>query len=246
MSNDNNKSAFDIDDSEKITEDKIMVNPTDFHDPINEDQSKKIWKVIIFAVVAVIALAVVLFATINPLVKNAEKTKETNTPQPTNTSETETKAKTNNPIMKLYPKAPTVKVENTTSKLNKNTITTNKNKLTFDSSVKLSKTVTACETRNPTDLCLSSYAKQNDKQYDIYYLKDAAHSRIFENAENTKKLNITGAQASATLTLKTEDNEKPALVILNKNSSGYMILNSDNSKNTEEDMETLATSIKAE
>jgi hypothetical protein len=84
-----------------------------------------------------------------------------------------------------------------------------------------------CTVTLATDFCLAARGADSvdpKKTVDVYYFKDAAHSRIFENPSNFKKVDVTGSLASAIMEIKLVSGKPtPVIAIVGHNSSGFMI-----------------------
>ena len=70
----------------------------------------------------------------------------------------------------------------------------------------------------------SSSSESSQPQVSIYRLKDAVHSRLFDNPTSVDKVTVKGSQAAAIVTLPSGKSTIRAIVIITKDSSGFMIM----------------------
>lgn len=82
-----------------------------------------------------------------------------------------------------------------------------------------------CVVINPNDFCFAGNGTLvTDKiPLEFYYLKDAAHSRMFDNATNFEEVTIKGAAVAGTMNSGSDANSLKLLTIINDDSSGFMI-----------------------
>lgn len=238
--NSNNETGFDFTEGE-ISEDELMVDSTDHTDYAEKEKNKRLWKIIAtFTIIGLVGVGL-LFGTLSFINKNHEETKEPETQQteatakPTNNPHDES-----NPIAESFPNAPEVKPSESKAKIKDTNITTTDGiKLNIKGS-KLEKTQLECKVKNPTDFCLAGYAEVRDIKTHVYYLKDAAHSRLFEAAENFEKIDIEGAKTAGTMTINLKD-KTPIIAVVADDSSGFFITLPDN---TPETAQTIAQALK--
>lgn len=90
-----------------------------------------------------------------------------------------------------------------------------------------------CSVASIVDLCFAGTVTIGENTSYVYYLKDAAHSNLFENPENFVEVDINGTTASALMDIKlsSQDKEK-VLAIVFGDMSGLMIT-FDNPENAE-------------
>lgn len=90
-----------------------------------------------------------------------------------------------------------------------------------------------CSVASIVDLCFAGTVTIGENTSHVYYLKDSAHSNLFENPENFAEVDINGTTASALMDIKlsSQDKEK-VLAIVFEDMSGFMIT-FDNSENAE-------------
>lgn len=98
---------------------------------------------------------------------------------------------------------------------------------------------TNCLVRAASDFCYAAELKTDKTTAHIYFMKDAAHSRIFENPKNFQKTSVNGATAAATMNVSVgSENNKPVLAIVFEDMSGLMI-----TFDTEADAQAAASTI---
>lgn len=153
--------------------------------------------------------------------------------QPTNQSSTvnepskDPTTSTGNPILDQYPDAPKVgdssKITVTIPKDKKSIVTDSGSKLTIDKSFFISNNRPCTVTKN-TDFCLVGSTTEGDVMYNIYFFKDAAHSMLFEDVSNFTKATVKGSPSAGVLPVDTNNQKNAALAVVNKDSSGWVIL----------------------
>jgi hypothetical protein len=204
-------------------------------DPINEIlRQKRLKRIIITLLIIVISLAFALGAF--AVLKNANKTKAS--PQSTTTTTTPTidPEAVNKPLLQIYKDAPTVNPGEVAITITESTLTTTDGNILTINGQEITPSTADCKVTQPTDFCLTARMTTADDSYEIYYLKDAAHSRIFENPITFEKTELENSEAAGYLALQMGPKTVPALVTINKNSSGWMIVN-----NTQTDYDNLQT-----
>lgn len=188
------------------------------------------WGIIAISIIALLtALGIYMYHNSQDNDKKNKPVQQTTTsvaPKPKNTDTT-----SKMPLLDQYAAAPTVNATPTTVSINNNIITSSDNNtLKFNDTTKVFATAQKCNISNPTDFCQVASGK-NDKtkeSFDIYYLKDAAHSRLFENPVDFQKANIVGSPSSGTMKIDLGGSKANILTIVNKNSSGWLIVMNNN------------------
>lgn len=146
------------------------------------------------------------------------------------------------PFLSIYPDAPTVEVAQTTTTIENNNsiLTTDNHRLTFNETT-ITPATTQCIVTNPEDFCLTALINHNSQESAVYLLKDSAHSRFFDSAQNFQLAEVTGSPAAAVMKLTMANKNSPVLNIVLPNSSGLMIVLPENA--TIEDAQELAKNI---
>lgn len=218
--NEHEETGFDFTERQ-IEPDDLMRDSTDHTDYAQKEKNKKLWKVIaIFAIVGIIGIAL-LFGTLS-ILDNKTTTEEPKTTETQEPQETKQPHDTSNPIAESISNAPEVKpAESKAETKDTNFITTEDIKLNIKGS-KLKDTQVECKVKNVTDFCLAGYAEVRDIKTNVYYLKDAAHSRLFEAAENFQKQEVEGALTAGTMTINLSG-KTPIIAVVAKNGSGFII-----------------------
>lgn len=228
--NSHDETGFDFTEGQ-IDPDDLMRDSTDDTDYAQKEKNKKLWKVIaIFATVGILGLAL-LFGTLSILEHKTEReepeTTETQKPKETEKAHNDS----TNPIEESITNPPEVKPgESKAETKDTNFITTDEIKLNIKGS-KLKDTQIECIVKNTTDFCLAGYAEVRDIKTNVYYLKDAAHSRLFEAAENFQKQEVEGALTAGTMTINLSG-QTPIIAIVAENGSGFIITLPDDNPET--------------
>lgn len=91
-----------------------------------------------------------------------------------------------------------------------------------------------CEVQGSTDFCYAGEMALKDNTYNVYLLRDALHSRFFENPENFKAYTDKGTSLTVATMKINLDGSTPTdiLVIVNKDGSGFMITSTNDSIQT--------------
>lgn len=233
------ESGFDLTEGDEIGTDNIMRDPTDYTDYAEKAQTRKLWKVIfIFLAVGIIGVAL-LFGALS-IMDNEEEQKEPETEQTQNPEQTRPAEDSTNPVAELSKNAPEVEVsESKVTAKGTEFKTTDKITLNIKGS-KLKETQVECKVKNATDFCLAGYAEVRDIKMNVYYLKDAAHSRIFESTENFTPQTVEGALTAGSMTVNLSG-QTPVITVVAENSSGFIITLPDDSPET---IDTIVTSLK--
>ncbi len=127
------------------------------------------------------------------------------------------------PLTSLYLNAPKVMPGVVTTSVLDDTITTSTNHSLTITRLPLEPASTACQVTQPTDFCIAARGNVAGTQIEIYYLKDAVHSRLFENPTDFNPI-TTPKGKSATLTIQIGEKKYPALIMAHEDSSGWMII----------------------
>lgn len=204
----------------------FMKDPTDFSDPVAEERRKKRIKTIALSALAIIFVAALVYGTYYLMTKdNKPDAAPKSTPTQTVSSEQASQVAAKNPLGKLYPNTAKVEEGQVTVSVNKDGIAASSDGNTLKAKEgKLQSASDPCTLSQGDEFCLVASGNNKKQSYDVYYLRDAANSRLFENPKNFQKTTLSGAAAAATLKMSIGDKEFPALATLNRNSSGWMVI----------------------
>ena len=226
LSNDDNY----FDDLSKTTLLKgkdFMIEANDDHDAAEDFQKKKTIKLIAFLTICVLAIAIGSFFAVKYVLSS--KISNNSSVSPTASISTQAKKSSNpshnskNVILEKFNNAPIVEPEEQTVTVNKNSFDTENGSVLAIDNAQVNASQTACTVTNPTDFCYAGNISLNNNSSYVYYLKDAAHSRFFEGAKNTKMQSVTGASVAMSLTMDFGGQNMKALVIVAPDSSGYVV-----------------------
>lgn len=239
------ESAFYIEDDERINPaGDFLKDPTDFSDAVAKEKVRKRNKKLAIALGVFTAIVVVLGLIVASFLnnKNDVPLPPPTAPSPTASSNTvpTDPGVVVNPLLAEYKTAPKVNPGEVEAVVKENVITAGSNTISLGSAGKITGPSTSCKVTQPTDFCLAARGTSTSLNYDIYYLKDAAHSRLFENPASFKKISVQKSPVSAILPLQMGDKKLPTIVIVNDNSSGWMIVSQGSNPG---ELEALAQAI---
>lgn len=147
--------------------------------------------------------------------------RHTTAPQDTATA-TEAPGVEANPVAALYPKAPQVLAGKTTVTLSRGVLRASSGETLTVKSGALRSAARPCVVMEATDFCLAARGTVAGKAVDLYFLKDGAHSRLFENPKSFQKVSVKGAVGAGTLPLNTGTVEAPAVAALTKSGAAWL------------------------
>lgn len=189
--------------------------------------------ILVSSIALVILLALLSYFFIVPKFANNEPTPTptpTANPQPEAPEDTAIKPEDENPLPSFanldFPEVNDDKAVESVVKDN-GIHTSRKSNLTLklDEKVKLESTHDSCVVHDPTEYCMVARADLGSLNYEFFYFKDIAHTRIFRGADDIKKLNVDGVSAGASMTISYGPGEKRRVIALaDKDSSGYLIV----------------------
>lgn len=219
---------------------RSTTDPTDFVE--REERSKRIKGIII----SLSAIAVLLLFAYGIYLVMQESEPVAPTPTPSSTSispteqtkeeileNTETNVTIEKPLLSIIPNPVDVTSGEVSIEAGETGFTTSNDiNIVFEDAV-IEGAQYECSVSSIVDLCFAGTVTIGENTSYVYYLKDAAHSNLFENPENFVEVDINGATASALMDIKlsSQDKEK-VLAIVFSDMSGLMIT-FDNSENAE-------------
>lgn len=201
----------------------FMQNPTDFSDPVAQERRSKIMKRIALSLGAIALIMALAYGTYYLLHKDNGESTPRGDSTPTATA-TAPKGAIVTPLTKQYPGAPKAKEGPSTITISKegtaqdsagNILTVNGKKIYNPSE--------NCTVSQATDFCLTGLIHDNT-EIDVYYLKDAVHSRLFPDNKDYTPLKIQGSPAAGALPMDIAGEKRSAIAIANKDSSGWMLV----------------------
>lgn len=221
---------FFFDPEEDISE-NFMKDPTDFTDVAGDAVKNRIFKVVGTALLIVAVIVgggyFGLKAFTGSQDSHQKAADEANIQIQDPGASNIAPAKPKRPLQELSAGAPTVSASKVTASVVGSTIVTTDNVSLSVKGVPLTGVQVACDTTLETDFCLvarGATPADATKMLDIYFFKDAAHSRIFENPSNFNKIEVSGSLAAASMEINLIGG-KPTqvIVVVAANSSGFMI-----------------------
>lgn len=220
-------------DAEDISE-NFMKDPTDFTDVALVAKRKRIAKIVGSAVLIVAVLVGGGYLGLKTFMGSQDTQQkaadEAAAPIEEDPAAPTALTKPKTPLKDLAKNAPAVEAGKATASVVGSTIVTSENVSLTISNTKIMASQIECSVTLVTDFCLA--ARNADtadtadatKNLDIYFFKDAARSRIFENAEKFKKVNVSGSIAAATMEINLVSGKPtPVIVVVAPNSSGFMV-----------------------
>lgn len=223
------ESAFYIAEEDRIdTTTGLLKDPTDFTDTVKKEQARRNtrrWAVAlgIFAAV-VLVLGLIISSFLNNKNDVPPPAPKPTAPTATQAPNTKDPGVVTNPLLDGYKDAPKVTAGEVLVQVEGNTVRAGEKTIAFVASDQVKAPNTPCKVTQPTDFCLAARGVSGEKPFDLYYLKDAAHSRLFENPSTFKKLTVANSPSAAILPLQMGGAKLPTAVIVNTDSSGWMIV----------------------
>lgn len=222
--------SFYFDPNEEDISNNFMKDPTDFTDVANNAKHTRFLKIYGLSALLIVLLVGGGYLGIKVFMANEEKNQraaEAVSVQTTEPTAPDAPAKPKNPLLTLAAGAPSVEPGEVTASVVGSTVVTSDNiSLTVRNS-ELSEVQIGCSTTLTTDFCLAARgadAKDPAKSVDVYFFKDAAHSRIFENPANFQETSVTGSLAAAAMEINLVSGKPtPVIVVVAPNSSGFMV-----------------------
>lgn len=217
-------------EAEDISE-NFMKDPTDFTDVALIAKRKRIAKIVGSAVLIVAVLFGGGYLGLKTFMGSQDTQQkaadEAAAPIKEDPASPTTLTKPKTPLKDLAKNAPAVEAGKVTASVVGSTIVTSENVSLTVSNTKIAASQIECSATLVTDFCLAARnadAADATKNLDIYFFKDAARSRIFENAENFKKVDVSGSVAAATMEINLVSGKPtPVIVVVAPNSSGFMV-----------------------
>lgn len=228
--------VFDFETNE-IDQEPELIDNTDTTDYVAKTAKKSKNKKTAIMLALIILIALIGYGIYYIINNNANSHLEKPEPPTPTITDTAEPAPTNhptdtialNPIEESYPDAPEVVAgEEVATVVNSNAImSTNGKTLLTTAPATVEPAKIECKVNKATDFCLAGVITFNETlTTDVYYMKDAAHSRLFEKYKNYEQLEIQGASTSGTLDI-TLAGTKTVIVVVTDNSSGFMIVMPD-------------------
>lgn len=221
---------FFFDPEDEDISKNFMKDPTDFTDVALVAKRNRIAKVIGIALLVAAVIVGGSYFGLRAFVGSQESqqkaadqavTQEESPASPT--SLTKPKA----PLRDLTKSATSVEAGKVTASVVGSTIVTSDNVSLTVANNKLTAVQVECSATLVTDFCLAARGVDSTdaaKSLDVYFFKDAAHSRIFENPANFKPGAVPGSLAAASMEINLVSGKPTAVVVVvAPNSSGFMI-----------------------
>lgn len=216
---------------------EFMRDPTNYADPIETRARNTKLKIFGLALLGLVTLGLVVFLSLQFFEDNENSSSvipptQTQAPLPNDQSdptapvEQPVTPQVERPVSDLYPDAPVVRRGEVAVTLSGNAIeASNGEKFSLEGS-ELSAPTYSCKVEmEPTDFCLAASGTMEETVFNVYYLKDAARSKLFQDPGYWVELEVEGSSGAGLLPLSTgSDSEFPTIVALNSNASGWMIV----------------------
>lgn len=233
MTDTNRRDEFNVEPVKESTfgdsgfrdDEEFMRESTDNRDYVEIEQKKKRRAriaVIAASIVVVLALSIIVFKIFTT---DDSSGNTAATPSPSaNSTDTAAPRNDKNPIVSLYPQAPVVVAKQVSVGIANGTIKATDGTSLILKGAKLTPPAQQCRITDPTEFCLVATGSGSGVGFDLYYLKDAAHSRLFENPASFTKVSVANSPAAGVVPINTGKENAQAGVIVNPNSSGWMIV----------------------
>lgn len=214
---------------------EFMQDPTSSADPIETSKRNKKLKIFGLTLLGLVTLGLVVFLSLQFFEDSEEPTgitppMQTQAPLPNDQADPTAPVQepvtpeTENPVQDLYPDAPTVRAGEVAITLNENTVeTSDGDKFALEGSELELPTYICKVNMETTDFCLAAKGTVGETVFNVYYLKDAVNSKLFQDPNYWVELEVAGSSGAGLLPLPMgADSEFPTIVALNSNSSGWM------------------------
>lgn len=211
----NSPSRSDKDSSRQVGEviDHVMSAPPadrDFADRITPGETRKRVLRILIIVVVLAIIAVLIF-----LAKGI-------TSSHTATQSTGQAAVS---MHSLYPDAPQPNGKPTTTSVSGQRVTTSDGVVLSIDGAQLTGAQQQCIVTESTDLCLAGVGNFHGTEVYVYFFKDIVRSRFFDGGTNFTKVAVTGASASATVSVPVSSASPTSVIaVAGKDSTGFMVV----------------------
>lgn len=82
-----------------------------------------------------------------------------------------------------------------------------------------------CNVSRASDFCFAGSLNTGKDNPDVeaYFLKDAPNSRMLEDAEHFTTVDVSGANAAATMTIQLGGNDTPSLIVVHNDGTGVLL-----------------------
>lgn len=221
---------FFIDPDDEDISKNFMKDPTDFTDVALVAKRNRIAKVIGIALLVAAVIVGGGYFGLKAFVGSQEsqqKAADQAVAQEESPSSPTALTKPKTPLRDLTKSATPVEAGKVTASVVGSTVVTSDNVSLTVVNTKLTAVQVECSATLATDFCLAARGVDSadaTKNLDIYFFKDAAHSRIFENPANFKPASIPGSLAAASMEINLVAGKPTAVVVVvAPNSSGFMI-----------------------
>lgn len=223
---DNESSEFDLKNTKKIDGTNVLIDAQDQKDYVKKLHNARSRKILItfLTILTIVTVLVSIYFIVSK--DNTKDLKESNTPNGIDYTDT-----TTNPILDNFENAPEMLSYPITTTVANDTVNTSDNKSITITGSQLTQPENECKATNPIEFCLAATGQYQNNEIYIYYLKDAAHSRLFETAENFEKTEINGSPSSGIMDI-TLQGTNTIIATTNPDSSGYIIVIPDNNRET--------------
>lgn len=221
---------FFFDPNEEDISKNFMKDPTDFTDVALVAKRNRIAKVVGIALLVAAVIVGGGYFGLKAFVGSQEsqqKAADQAITQEESPSSPTALSKPKAPLRDLTKSAPAVEASKVTASVVGSTVVTSENVSLTVVNSKLTPVQVECSATLATDFCLAARGIDSTdatKNLDIYFFKDAAHSRIFENPANFKPGSVSGSLAAASMEINLVAGKPTAVVVVvAPNSSGFMI-----------------------
>lgn len=221
---------FYFDPDEEDISKNFMKDPTDFTDVAKNENHSRFLKIYGLSALAIILLVGGGYLGLKVFMasqETAQREAEATSVQVQKPIAPDAPAKPKKPLLELAVGAPEATPGAVTASVEGSTVVTTDNVALAVKNNTLSPIQIECSTTLTTDFCLAARGADSvdpAKTLDIYYLKDAAHSRIFENPTNFQQTTVAGSLAAASMEINlVAGKPTPVIVVVAPNSSGFMI-----------------------
>lgn len=248
-----------FDDIISGSNEEVMVSSSDYSDPVEKAKRVRVVK-LVAGVIGVVALLVLFVFGIKLLLEdsgygetsnsgpviNATTGTKNESPYPPGvdpkTGENTTNPEAEKPLLDLVKNPVDVRPhEVSLTGVDVGFVTSSESLITFKEA-EIAKSSLVCSVKESSDFCLAGYVKLKENYATVYFFKDAARSRFFEDPEDFTPVEIKGATAAATMKVSVGSKKKEQVLALVLDDMSGIMVTFDNNESIDDFVEVITVS----
>lgn len=186
-------------------------------------------------IVSSILIALMILAIVAVAVVHESHNKNKPVVSPTSNASASAMNNTHSPFLKDVPQEQislqSKSMNNVSTMVSNGVISTSSKNVLKISETSITSSSGSCTVQKDTDFCLAGTTHYKNSDFDIFFIKDAVYSRLFENIQNFEKLSIRNSMGSGVFNLAFQNGNPSTLAIVNKDGSGWMITGTSSNEN---------------